>query len=240
MNERLPATVEEVFPEDWYDNRYLVFDDAYELFTQLNPADQEKVLNGNYKLFPTRDGSYPHFRWKKGNPEGKFPGTRAPGAGVSPAHVDRENGKQNSGLRNTRAYRDLLSYLLPPDLDPERRGSVGWLIEQALTAAEGEYVRVECPSCEHKFDAWRKPDSTILKELIHQTVGPAPKEVQHSGSTETIHRLIDERVDVGDVERISVHRQDPAEKARREAAIAEQRRVDAGVGNVIEGEYRDA
>lgn len=240
MDEIIPATYDlQAFPDDWFDKRYMTEEDALELYGELNPEDQRRIVTGDYKLFPTREGSYPHFRWRKGNPSGMVPGTRAPNSGVSPAHRDRENGAKNTGVRNTKAYRELLAYLLPAELDSERRGSIAWLIEQALEASEGGWVTKECPQCDYEVQMYRKPDSTMIKELLHQTIGKAPSEVQHSGSTETVHKLIDERVDPGTITTVDVYRQDPNEVQRREEAIKALREKDSGVGEVIEGEFRD-
>lgn len=176
------------------------------------------VEKGFYSVHEGQD--YPVLRWAAGPRIGQL----APGTGLLPNHNDIAQISKDTGVKRTTQYRELLQKYLPADLDDTKKGSLGWILKQGLTALEGgdKNIDVVCPECDHKFQvvAWKRPDSNALKILLEALVGRADVTKDLNINTESIYRIIDERRDKRD---IVVYEVDPQERERREAVDAEWR-----------------
>lgn len=190
------------------------------LVAVLSPEDRAKVEAGDINVFPAKPGSYPVLRWAKGNSEGKTPGSLAPGTGHAQGAGDIGNNAARYAYKRTNAYKDLLEHLIPADLDPTKRGSIGWLFEQGFAAAEGGTVSIDvtCPDCghKHKVEAWKKPDAVAFKTLIEQVLGRATETKNVNVESKNLHAIIDERIPA---EAIEVYDLDDEIVARRRAEI---------------------
>ncbi len=193
-----------------------------ELVELLSDEHRTLVDDGVLNVFPGQE--YPVLRWARGRSKGKM----AKGTGLVPAHNDLAQVSKDTAWKRTGQYRALLERLLPPDEDPNKRGTLAWLVNHGLTAAEGidEYRDALCPECEHvfKFKVFKKPDTKAVLGILEMLIGRAPEQKEINIHLEEMYRKIDEREDAGGVRVFAV---DPHEKARREAL------------ETIEGDFRE-
>ena len=190
------------------------------LLEQLSEEHRALVEQGVYSAHPGK--TYPMLRWAAGPRFGQL----APGTGVAPNAIDAPTMSRASAHKRTSAYRELLEKYLPADLDDKKRGSLGWILSQGLTALEGgDVVRaVQCPECNHEFSAtmWKKPDTNALKVLMEALIGRPDVTKDLNINSEHIYRMIDERRDARD---LIVYDVSPTERAEREVVDAEWREL---------------
>lgn len=185
------------------------------LLDKLNDQDRDLVDRGVLIAYEGKD--YPVLKWGVGPRTGQL----APGTGVAPATPSAENGRRGS-MRQTNEYKELIKRYLPADIESGARGSLGWILDQALTAMEGGMVIREftCSECGegNSVEVWRKPDVNAIKLITETLVGRAAEQKDININSEQIYRLIDERSEVKD---LTVFTVDPSERdARNEAAKA--------------------
>jgi hypothetical protein len=187
-----------------------------ELVAKLTPEDQARWQAGEINVFPGKD--YPVVRNAPGQPNA---GKLVPGTGVPPAVPSAENGTRG-GYKKTNAYKELLQKYLPADIESGKRGSLGWILEQAMTAMEGGDVDKEfiCDSCGERnhVTVWKRPDTNAIKLVMETLIGRAAEQKDININSEQIYRLIDERSQVKD---LTVFTVDPHEREARDAAAAE-------------------
>lgn len=190
------------------------------LVDKLTPEHKTLVEKGVYTVHEGKD--YPVLRWAGGSQFGQL----APGTGQPPGAADIGLVSQRTAYKRTTAYRELLEKYLPADLDDTKRGSLGWILSQGLTALEGGDVTkdVTCPSCQHQFKAkmWKRPDSNALKILTEALIGRADVQKDLNINSEHVYRIIDERRDMRDLVVFDVS---PSERTEREAVDAEWREL---------------
>lgn len=182
-------------------------DERAKLVEVLGDEDRVKVESGELTIwFPGKEGAYPVLRWAKDNSQGKQAGALAPGTGHAEGAGQIGEIQARYAYRKSNAYREVLEMAIPAELDPEIRGSLGWIMEQAMNAVEGGqiYVDATCPQedCGHKFKvkAWKKPDAMALKILIEQVLGAAVKTENVNVEQRVLIEALNERFDVTTIE----------------------------------------
>lgn len=188
------------------------------LLNQLTDEHRQLVETGVYNVFPGKD--YPVLRWATGPLVGKL----ATGTGITPNHNDSAAVGRASAFKQTAEYKTLLTRYLPADLDDTKRGSLGWILKNALNGLEGGdmMIDVECPHCGEEFrhKAWKKPDPQMAKLLVEALIGKAGETKDVNINSENIYRLMDERRDLRSLQVFEI---DPHEREKREAIDAEWR-----------------
>ena len=167
---------------------------------------------------------YPVVRWAKG----RWRGRMAPGTGIVPQHNDIGKISRDTSYQRKREYREVLEFVIPADADETKRGTVGWLLNQGMTAAEGidTMKDVECPVCEHEFKiaVYKRPDTKAVLGMLEMVIGRAAEQKDISVRFEDLQLQINERRDTG---QLKVFEVSPHEKLLCEST------------EVTEGEFKE-
>lgn len=177
---------------------------------------------GLVRLSLGRDSEKPVVRWLDGKNAGRY----VPGSGVSPAHVDSENGRKGA-YKQLPEYRALLHRLVEASDDAEVRGSFAWIVDQMFEAIKGYPVTKECPQCGKEVYMYHRPDTNAAKYLIDQVADKPTHRTEIDIESRSIHLELSERFDPSTLQ---VNRIDPAEERRRREALA---------GEIIDVEAQD-
>jgi len=182
----------------------------------LDPELLQQVQMGERTLHPGRDAYKPVIRY---GPKGAHPGALAPGSGVSPRHVDVENGRKGA-IKQTKEYGALLERIIPANEDADQWGSFGWLVTQGLRAAEGnkQSKNVTCSECGHveAVEFAGKPDANAIIKLIEFLRGRATETREIDVRAAHIHKTLEAGVDISE---LLVHALPPDEVAARRKAL---------------------
>lgn len=178
-----------------------------EIMETLDSDTRALVDAGLVKLWRGRGGK-PVLRDAKGK--------ILPGSGL---HLNEKHGNTEAATsmswKRTNAYRSLIEKYFTEDKFDE-------MMEAGFEAAVGHPVTKEatCGECgaTQQIEMYRKPDSTIFFKVLEQLMGRAEETKQINVDSEHLHRLIDERVEVEEVETFSV---------RPEVADARRERIES-------------
>ena len=182
-----------------------------DLVAALTPAQLVLYEADAISVSVGQDAKRPVVRWANGKDKGRF----APGSGVVPAHVDKENGIK-SRHKQLPEYRALLARLIEATEDPDIRGSFAWIVDQMFEAIEGAPITKECPECGHEVYMYKKPDITAAKYLIDQVADKPTHRQEINIDMESRHLELSATFDPTT---LTVHRIDPQEERRRRKAL---------------------
>lgn len=195
----------------WYTGRVTDEGDQADLVSKLSDELRALYEGGSVRVSPGRDPEKPVVRWLIGKDKGRW----VSGSGVSPTHVDAENGRK-SAVKQMGEYRALLERLVEASDDPEIRGTFAWVIDQLFTAGEGELISKDCPACGASVGMYKKPDVTALKYLVDQVADKPTHRTEIDIEARSIHLELSEKFDAS---QLKVHQIDPGEERRRREAL---------------------
>ena len=179
-----------------------------EIMDTLDSDTRALVDAGLVKLWRGRNGK-PVLRDAKGK--------ILPGSGL---HLNENHGNTDNATamswKRTNAYRSLIEKYFTED-------KFDAMLEAGFEASIGHPISKEavCHDCgaTQQIEMYRKPDSTIFFKVLEQLMGRAEETKQINVDSEHLHRLIDERTDVTEVETFSVRPE--VSEARRERIESE-------------------
>lgn len=141
--------------------------------------------------------------------------------------VARENSWLSS--KEGRSARKALEDALPAEGTPEQRGTLPWLVEQALQMIDGDWGMTACPSCKHEFRVpGMKRDARVLLGLLDQRIGKAPAKLEINEKSERLVAVLEGRVPVEAIKMREVSEHD-----------AEEMRVRAIASGLVDPQWED-
>jgi hypothetical protein len=176
--ETLPAVVEDV-----------------SMYTGLSEENRELITLGQVVVWPGRDPAKPVLRWATDNVRRGKPGSVVLGSGVSPRHVDADNGRKG-GFKNSTAWLELLQRRL----DADDGGGFEAVIEGMFTAAVGgiKIEQHECSECgtvdEIEFST--PPDPRAGKILMEFLVPKPTQRTETDVHMTVIQAKLSELIDI--------------------------------------------
>lgn len=154
-------------------------DEEFDPYAKLGDKQREWIADGQVDVYPGRDPQKPVIRWSAANTIGKHPGALAEGSGVSPRHVDSENGKRGA-VKNMNEYVALMQRIA----SPEDGGAFEKVFMATLATAmeQKKKTDVECPECGHGFkvEVTIAGDPRAQKLVLEMMAGPPTKRTETS------------------------------------------------------------
>lgn len=193
-----------------------VIEDA-SVYTGLTEENRELIRTDQVVVYPGRDLAKPVLRWAPNNVRGGKPGALVLGSGVTPRHVDADNGKRG-GFKNTTAWLELLQRRL----DADDGGGFEAVVNGMFDAAVGG-VKIELHDCSdcgftNAIEVRTAPDPRAGKILMEFLV---PKPTQRSEvdvQMTSIQIKLSELIEIK-AEDIAAHQLTDVEIELRKAAV---------------------
>lgn len=148
------------------------------------------------------------------------------GTGRVPAATDEALIAGKYTHRRTRAYKqfqiasqEVLKAAIPITGNPDKWGSLEWIIERGLEAAEGKTIkkRVTCPcGCDYSFDVsmYKAPDVRAIQTILDHRLGKPKETSEINVRSEEIVLMLNERRDADAIEVYDINEEQVAERRK--------------------------
>lgn len=178
-----------------------------ELMPLVNPIYRQEAEEGTIELLPGKDPKYPVVR-------DSVTKNLLPGTGQYPAAPDMGDISRMTAHRRTNRYREAFEELMPAEAGATVRGSLAWLYDRAMQAAEGEPIRLRCEheDCNKKHVVAFRADGNLIFKLLEMAIGSAPRhvDVEVNETQRMLSIILQKRVDA-----VPTFDSDDEEAARR-------------------------
>lgn len=115
-----------------------------------------------------------------------------------------------------KSAREAFNVLIPLEGSKDDRGSLPWMLDQALQFIEGQEGVVLCRKCGHENHVpGMKRDVRMLVTLLEQRLGRAPQKLEIEERSAQVIAILDGRVDVRDLRVTEVTMEEQVERQQR-------------------------